>query len=36
MIIMFQVLTKVLQDAPPSLPIDKGFSPEFKTFVKDW
>lgn len=32
----FQVLTKVLQDDPPSLPKDGTFSPEFCDFVNDW
>lgn len=31
----FEVLTKVLQDDPPSLPKDGNFSPEFCEFVKD-
>ena len=31
-----QVLTKVLQDAPPALPPDKNFSQEFRNFVNDW
>ncbi|XP_055906555.1 dual specificity mitogen-activated protein kinase kinase hemipterous isoform X2 [Eupeodes corollae] len=29
----FEVLTKVLDSEPPSLPRDKGFSPEFHDFV---
>ncbi|XP_049804792.1 dual specificity mitogen-activated protein kinase kinase 7-like isoform X2 [Schistocerca nitens] len=30
----FEVLSKVLQDEPPSLPVDKAFSEEFREFVK--
>jgi mitogen-activated protein kinase kinase 7 len=30
----FEVLTKVLDSDPPSLPDDQGFSEEFKDFVK--
>jgi mitogen-activated protein kinase kinase 7 len=30
----FEVLSKVIQDDPPSLPPDRGFSPEFCNFVK--
>ncbi|XP_069696444.1 dual specificity mitogen-activated protein kinase kinase 7-like isoform X2 [Periplaneta americana] len=29
----FEVLTKVLQDDPPSLPVDQTFSPDFQNFV---
>ncbi|XP_023713863.1 dual specificity mitogen-activated protein kinase kinase 7 isoform X2 [Cryptotermes secundus] len=29
----FEVLTKVLQDDPPSLPADQTFSPDFRNFV---
>lgn len=32
----FEVLTRVLESDPPSLPIDKGFSIEFQTFVRKW
>lgn len=32
----FEVLTKVLESDPPSLPTDQGFSPEFQNFVKRW
>lgn len=32
----FEVLTKVIKDAPPTLPADKEFSPEFRTFVNCW
>jgi len=32
----FEVLTKVLQDDPPALPEDRGFSLEFRNFVKHW
>lgn len=32
----FEVLSKVIQDDPPSLPADRDFSPEFCSFVKAW
>lgn len=32
----FEVLTRVLDSDPPSLPNDKGFSVEFQTFVMKW
>lgn len=32
----FEVLTKVLQEDPPVLPLGMGFSPDFQSFVKDW
>lgn len=32
----FEVLTKVLQDEPPSLPADQTFSPDFRNFVTWW
>lgn len=32
----FEVLTKVLQDDPPSLPADQMFSPDFRNFVTYW
>ncbi|PIO36817.1 hypothetical protein AB205_0208910, partial [Aquarana catesbeiana] len=32
----FEVLTKVLQEEPPVLPHNMGFSPLFQSFVKDW
>jgi mitogen-activated protein kinase kinase 7 len=32
----FEVLTKVLQDDPPSLPTDQTFSPDFRNFVTCW
>ncbi|KTG45464.1 hypothetical protein cypCar_00000770 [Cyprinus carpio] len=32
----FEVLTKVLQEDPPVLPLSMGFSPDFQSFVKDW
>lgn len=32
----FEVLTKVIQDDPPSLPPEGNFSPEFNSFVKSW
>uniref|UniRef100_A0A8C1J8U8 Dual specificity mitogen-activated protein kinase kinase 7 n=1 Tax=Cyprinus carpio TaxID=7962 RepID=A0A8C1J8U8_CYPCA len=31
----FEVLTKVLQEDPPVLPLSMGFSPDFQSFVKD-
>uniref|UniRef100_A0A8C6PZ77 Mitogen-activated protein kinase kinase 7 n=1 Tax=Nothobranchius furzeri TaxID=105023 RepID=A0A8C6PZ77_NOTFU len=31
----FEVLTKVLQEDPPLLPVGMGFSPDFQSFVKD-
>uniref|UniRef100_A0A672RIB9 Dual specificity mitogen-activated protein kinase kinase 7 n=1 Tax=Sinocyclocheilus grahami TaxID=75366 RepID=A0A672RIB9_SINGR len=31
----FEVLTKVLQEDPPVLPLGMGFSPDFQSFVKD-
>ena len=31
----FEVLTKVLQDDPPFLPRNSGFSHEFQCFVRD-
>ncbi|XP_064458543.1 dual specificity mitogen-activated protein kinase kinase 7-like [Ornithodoros turicata] len=31
----FEVLSRVLQDEPPSLPEDRSFSPEFCSFVKE-
>ncbi|XP_075227600.1 dual specificity mitogen-activated protein kinase kinase 7-like [Lycorma delicatula] len=30
----FEVLSKVLQEDPPTLPAEKGFTPEFQNFVK--
>lgn len=32
----FEVLTKVLQEDPPLLPLSMGFSLDFQSFVKDW
>lgn len=32
----FEVLTRVLESEPPSLPTDSGFSLEFQSFVKKW
>lgn len=32
----FEVLTKVLQEDPPLLPLGMGFSLDFQSFVKDW
>lgn len=32
----FEVLTRVLEADPPSLPTDEGFSDEFQTFVRKW
>lgn len=32
----FEVLSKVMQDDPPSLPSDQNFSSEFQDFVKCW
>lgn len=32
----FEVLTKVLQEDPPLLPNNMGFSVDFQSFVKDW
>lgn len=32
----FEVLTCVLENDPPSLPTDQGFSLEFRTFVQKW
>jgi mitogen-activated protein kinase kinase 7 len=32
----FEVLTKVLQDDPPSLPSYQVFSPDFRNFVTRW
>lgn len=32
----FEVLTCVLENDPPSLPADQGFSFEFQDFVKKW
>lgn len=32
----FEVLTKVIEDDPPSLPADKDFSLEFRNFVSWW
>lgn len=32
----FEVLTRVLESEPPSLPTDAGFSLDFQTFVKKW
>uniref|UniRef100_A0A3B5LWD6 Dual specificity mitogen-activated protein kinase kinase 7 n=1 Tax=Xiphophorus couchianus TaxID=32473 RepID=A0A3B5LWD6_9TELE len=32
----FEVLTKVLQEDPPVLPLSMGFSLDFQSFVKDW
>lgn len=32
----FEMLTQVLDSAPPSLPTDKDFSPEFRNFVTKW
>ncbi len=32
----FEVLTKVLQEDPPVLPLGMGFSLDFQSFVKDW
>jgi mitogen-activated protein kinase kinase 7 len=32
----FEVLTKVLQDDPPSLPAYPAFSPDFRNFVTRW
>ncbi|GLD72277.1 dual specificity mitogen-activated protein kinase kinase 7 isoform X3, partial [Lates japonicus] len=31
----FEVLTKVLQEDPPLLPLSMGFSLDFQSFVKD-
>lgn len=32
----FEVLTRVLDSEPPSLPTDQGFSLEFQNFVSKW
>lgn len=32
----FEVLTKVVEQDPPTLPADKEFSPEFRQFVACW
>lgn len=32
----FEVLTCVMQSAPPTLPADQGFSLEFQNFVRQW
>lgn len=32
----FEVLTCILENSPPSLPTDQGFSLEFQTFVRKW
>lgn len=32
----FEVLTRVLESDPPSLPTDRGFSVEFQLFVQKW
>uniref|UniRef100_A0A6P7G6H7 mitogen-activated protein kinase kinase n=1 Tax=Diabrotica virgifera virgifera TaxID=50390 RepID=A0A6P7G6H7_DIAVI len=32
----FEVLTKVIGQDPPTLPADKGFSEEFRSFVRYW
>lgn len=32
----FEVLTKVVEQEPPTLPRDKEFSSEFRQFVEDW
>ena len=32
----FEILTKVLAEDPPHLPLDGQFSPEFRDFVQRW
>ena len=32
----FELLSKVIQEEPPKLPQEKGFSPEFCSFINTW
>ena len=32
----FEIVSKVIQEAPPTLPLDKDFSNEFRQFIKSW
>lgn len=32
----FELLSKVIQEAPPTLPAEAGFSPDFINFIKCW